>query len=730
MSDTILKEHPKLKGFATHGAFFTRAGEKEATANCPICGKVGKLYVNHTNQAWDCKSCQRHGNLSHFLGYMSEIYAKKLTATAAKELADNRSIKISTLKEFGVGYDGAGTYMIPIVVEGQTIDIRRYQIGGKIFSTPGVHGPMVLRMTKSNKVWVCEGEWDTMAIWEAEFRRHGGNRDKMDGITGVCGAGAFPPKYAPFFQSKEVILAFDNDEAGAQGDKRARKLLNGYTRKVLSVHWPRGTAVGYDARDLYKDTGRKPRKTIATLAKYATSEPRITLADTGASAGAATVGGSGGDTLESNEELTGAGLRREEVLGGYRKWLHLPDDEPLDILYGAIFANRIEGDPIWLFLVGPPGSAKSELLMTLHEAPLIMTTTSLTPQALVSGANFMGSGDPSIIPKLNGKVLVIKDFTTILSMHHTQRDEIFGVLRDAYDGRVEKRFGTGIHRVYDSRFGILAGVTPKIEEFSSMSSVLGERFLKYRIRFQGKIDDAEDQILRALTNIGKQNTMRLKLMDISAKALDRPIMPADIPAVPPEMLKRFIKLAQWVASLRGVVSREKYSGEILFKPVSEVGTRLAQQLTKMAMGVAIHRRLKKVTEAEYRLVTHVARSTAPDRIEEIIKQMWVRRRNDYSTTAEVAEWSRFTRQTVLKLLQDLHLLHVIHSKKGAHGGGMWKLSKKMIQVMEPLRLYADEEAYFARTGRIDPPPPKSKVRTVKNRIVRKGGRKGGCKNKS
>jgi putative DNA primase/helicase len=40
----------------------------------------------------------------------------------------------------------------------------------------------------------------------------------------------------------------------------------------------------------------------------------------------------------------------------YQRWLHLPDPEPLYVMWGAVAANRLAGDPVWL----PDGQPQSE----------------------------------------------------------------------------------------------------------------------------------------------------------------------------------------------------------------------------------------------------------------------------------------------------------------------------------------------------------------------------------
>ena len=90
--------------------------------------------------------------------------------------------------------------------------------------------------------------------------------------------------------------------------------------------------------------------------------------------------------------------------------------------------------------------------------------------------------DHSLLPKLDGKVLVIKDFTALLNMPREARQQILGDLRDAYDGNAAKAFGTHVEtRRYTSKFGIMAAVTGAIDKHAAVMQQLGERFLKLRL---------------------------------------------------------------------------------------------------------------------------------------------------------------------------------------------------------------------------------------------------------
>ena len=69
----------------------------------------------------------------------------------------------------------------------------------------------------------------------------------------------------------------------------------------------------------------------------------------------------------------------------FRRWLHLPDTGALDAVLGTVAANLIDGDPVWLLLVGPPGGGKSEILNAVAGLEQAHPAATLTEAALLSG---------------------------------------------------------------------------------------------------------------------------------------------------------------------------------------------------------------------------------------------------------------------------------------------------------------------------------------------------------
>jgi len=108
------------------------------------------------------------------------------------------------------------------------------------------------------------------------------------------------------------------------------------------------------------------------------------------------------------------------VVETFQKWLYLPDPSPLKVVLGAVAANLMPGDPLWLLLVGATGSGKTELLDPLMGLSRMHAVGTLSEAALLSGSPKREKGADSTggLLRILGDFgfLVLKDFTTVLSM--------------------------------------------------------------------------------------------------------------------------------------------------------------------------------------------------------------------------------------------------------------------------------------------------------------------------
>jgi hypothetical protein len=179
------------------------------------------------------------------------------------------------------------------------------------------------------------------------------------------------------------------------------------------------------------------------------------------------------------ESRTGGGL--SAVHDAFDELLLMPDHGAIDVALAGVVANYATGDPVWPLLVGAPGCGKSEIVSAVVRAEAVWTLSSLTPQTLLSG--FERKGAPASLLLQIGEfgILAFNDLTTVLTMHREARAEIIGQLREVADGRTEKSFGNGLRICWSGKLGLIAGVTPIIDEQHAFLAVMGERFVLWRM---------------------------------------------------------------------------------------------------------------------------------------------------------------------------------------------------------------------------------------------------------
>jgi hypothetical protein len=286
-----------------------------------------------------------------------------------------------------------------------------------------------------------------------------------------------------------------------------------------------------------------------------------------------------------------------------RKYLIIENDDYVDVIIAVILANMyLNSKPVWIYIVGPPGAGKTEILQACDGCNGIYMLSSLTANTLISG-KICGENesDPSLMPQLDGKVLIIKDFTTILTGRREVRAEILGQLRDAYDGTSCKAFGTGKATKYSAKFGIIAAVTNELDKHIGALALLGERFLIYRCPM---LSDKEkrDRADRASRNVN--TTEQEKALKDAVKEM-LAIKPK-IPHFPASLRKMVEDIAMFVARARTSVERCRFTKEVEYTPNPEVPTRLMKQLCDFTVGLAMAREAGEITYEEIKLTMKIA----------------------------------------------------------------------------------------------------------------------------
>lgn len=669
--------------FTQHGVRFDNhsVGE-ERRGECPFCGKKEHFFVNKNTSQWSCRRCGEGGGFQKFLQkiYTTALDRSKENTAGMLALAKNRKLPVDAFLRYGVAYSEIGNhYLLPGWADPITkklADLRIWSPDSKgVRSTATCQSQLFgwEKIEKAKTVWICEGEWDAIAC-DALLRACRVTTSIV--AVGVPGAATFKSDWVRLFVDKEVVIAYDHDEPGRKGAAKVYAALKGITKKLRCIHWEEGRADGWDVRDFVTSKGFTQETYRALLALLHETPPGI------APESAAGQALSDGGRFSPERDCRADAISADLVYAGYRHWLHLPDSLVLDVLFGAILANRRPGDPFWLFLIAPPGGTKTELLMSLDGAPGMIMQSSMKPASLISGQAMSGGADPSLLARLNNRVLIVKDFTSVLSMPEMIREDVFGVLRDAYDGHVERSYGNGVIRRYRYKFGFIAGVTPAIEQYNTQHVGLGERFLGYRIPIAKGIRAQREYLHRAQGNEGREEQMRKELGELARAVLNHHY--AEDPDVPVECGDSLICAAQSVAVLRANVVRDKYTKEVTHRPYTELGTRLVKEFTKLAIGVAQFRGDHSVGESSMRAVRAVALGSIPTGSRLCVKSLYAHPEGlTAETVAREVGLPRFP--TIDRMLDNLKMVGAVESSAGKFP--LWVLAEEMREALDNCGLF-------------------------------------------
>lgn len=169
-----------------------------------------------------------------------------------------------------------------------------------------------------------------------------------------------------------------------------------------------------------------------------------------------------------------------EVLASYH---HIEDPGYIWFaLAVAVSGLAFDGEPLWGMLVGPSSSGKTETARAL--GLVAGHIDDLTASALLSWTKGKNPRPTGVLCRIGDHgVVTIGDFSTVLAASNKgAKDQLFAMLRRAYDGHVTRDLGTHPEQLrWHGRITILACCTPIIDEYTSHADSLGPRWLYYRI---------------------------------------------------------------------------------------------------------------------------------------------------------------------------------------------------------------------------------------------------------
>jgi predicted ArsR family transcriptional regulator len=266
----------------------------------------------------------------------------------------------------------------------------------------------------------------------------------------------------------------------------------------------------------------------------------------------------------------------DDAVATFRTWMHLPDSAPLELAVAAVVANRMAGDPVWLLLVGAPGSGKTEIVQAVADGcPDVHLVGTLTEASLLSGssrADCTAASTGGLLRTMGAfGILGLKDLGSILSMNKDSRAGVLAALREVYDGKWVRHVGAdgGRELSWTGKCGLVGGSTPAVDQHYALISALGERFVYLRMPEAGRLD-------RGRLAVGRMRAkdMRRDLAAAVGGLLSHVALPTDPPGLSDAERDRLVHLADLTAVCRTAVDRGYTDREIVGVPPPEECTRL------------------------------------------------------------------------------------------------------------------------------------------------------------
>ena len=372
------------------------------------------------------------------------------------------------------------------------------------------------------------------------------------------------------------------------------------------------------------------------------------------------------------------------------KYLVLTENHDyIDFVWGVIFANRLDTKPIWAYLIGPSSAGKTTILDPLGGHEGIYTTDTLTKASLLPG---IGIGRPtdktarmavknSLLNQADGKILIVKDLSPLLTEDYKELKSILGILRSAYDGTFAKNFGNIGQIKINCRFGLIAAVTDAIDNHLIVDAELGQRFIGYRMPAIGIKE--ERAICDAILN-NKESELNGALHEAAYEMLDRE--PKE-PGITKRQADVIMYAAEVVALARTAITRDKYTHDAdVSRP--ERTARLYSQLISLAKGVAMARGHRIVMGEDVVFVRHIAAHTLSLKMLRLLNMFLEK---DGLTADDLVKRFSWCKRTCDERLDNLRLAGICETQQIAGRSGrdetMWTLKqpeqwKKMLRKLD------------------------------------------------
>jgi hypothetical protein len=351
------------------------------------------------------------------------------------------------------------------------------------------------------------------------------------------------------------------------------------------------------------------------------------------------------------EPVEGEPCELPELISTFKKWLAVQEDYNIIAPVCGFLGNFAPGEPDIIGIIGPSGSTKTEIIRSFgqRENQYAYPISSVTDHTFVSGHK----DNIDTVPLLRGRIVLIKDLTTLLAKKEDVRSAVFADFRDITDGYLRREYGNGIKKEYqDIHSSILFASTNAIERYYSLYSNLGQRLLFIR-----PANDPTEARTRAEQNRKHLDEMRSELHVVMMRFIKTMLerVEKDGCGEIPDGLKAEIgELCDFLAIVRTSIHHDK-TGEIDEIPEPEFPTRIYNTICKLTeMHALIHGRMI-ANEGDKAFAFRLVYDNIPTLRLKVLNSL----STDEQTTATIAKQAELPTSTCKRVLDELAALHLI-----------------------------------------------------------------------
>lgn len=743
-TDEVLES---LKPYKFHGLTIShRKGDKDATTDCPFCGRDGKLNINVENSKFGCVVCGVSGNQFTFI---RELYGTSMLHTKAVDRIElikaKKLLSEDTLVDWGLCVSvTTGKWICPGYNEkGSITQLYQYMYTGDRWAwlpTGGLGGHALMGMglydPKKPVTVLCEGVWDGASLYEVLKRAKPSSQGYIPtgssegsllsdkNVLSFPAARVFKESWLPLFSGQVVVLLAQNDHpklnektgtmsppASYSGMERIAKLLLGSKTPPVEIrllHWGKDgynpdLKSGYDVRDELTSTGTALASRLERLEGI---ERRIgPLPEEwilGAVKGALGEEGKGENQRLGSKPCTSY----KTLITAWRKamrWRQSMDDV-LSIMLSVAASTVQVGDQLFLQVIGAAGGGKTKFCDAMLVSDNCYALEHLT--GFYSGWKGTDGEDYSPITRMNRKTLITPEGDVVMSSPNFQ--SIMSEQRRIFDGTAGSTFK---NQNTDNRYTglrtpwIMAG-TPAMMDRDQAH--LGDRFLKV------VLDDPDEEEKRDIIRRCGHAALGAVMQTSNGEA-DKQIdgkfalafqltggyidhlrenvetMLSQLKVDADSLIEYCALLGEFAADLRARPDPEAYKKDTTSG--KELPTRLTHQLVRMACCLAVVLNKTTIDEEVLRRVKKVALDTSRGITQEIVRLI---RKYEIagSDGMEVITIHRHTNRTeekcrsIMRFMRDIGILKLSEPDpiNGLKQKPKWYLTDRMrdlwVSVME------------------------------------------------